>query len=849
MRQLRAFGAAVVAVASFTVVAGAQGPAAARAAVRELRETGKYDEAIAAARRADLAPELGELLRLTGQTTEAQRVLTAARMRPRADSLLVILQLGLLREELGASSEAFRDYDRLIAAYNTIGARLTSAELAAVGTAVERLSATDSRLARDALRAYDEAIAADPGNVDARLAVGSLFLSRYNGSEAQAAFEEILARDSLEPRALLGLARAARFSGTGGVNALLERSLEINPRLTEARVFRAELLSEVDDYEGARREIARALEVNPRSAATLGTQAAVAWLAGDSAAFEGTRRALLERNPRSAIPDLAAAELAGRHRLYADAARFARRAVTLDSLSWRGWALLGINELRLGRMDSGRVHLEKAFAGDPFDVWTKNTLDLLDTLGTFPSRAFPRFRVVADAAEVDALAPYVGALAEEAYASMAARYGVRAPPIRVEVFRRHADFSVRTMGLVGLGALGVSFGPVVAMDSPSARPRGEFNWGSTLWHEIAHSFHMALSGHRVPRWFTEGLAVYEERLARPGWGDDPSPAFLAAYKEGRLLPVSRLNDGFVRPAYPEQVGFSYVEASLVCEFLVERHGFDALVRMLRGYGNGMTTPRVFEEVLGVDLDAFDRTFTDWLERKFATQLASLGAHSEGSAAPRSPAAVLALARQNPGDFRAQLLAGQVLVRDGRLTDAVPLLERAKSLLPEYAEADGPYRLLARVARDRGDLRRAEAELAAMTARNERSYEAHLELADVRLALGDSAGALRALDALMYVDPTEPDAHARLAELAEARGETAIAVREWRVLVALDPADPVTAYYRLARAELRAGNRDAARRAVLRALERAPGFEPALELLLELRSDGSDGSDGNDGRMT
>jgi len=85
-----------------------------------------------------------------------------------------------------------------------------------------------------------------------------------------------------------------------------------------------------------------------------------------------------------------------------------------------------------------------------------------------------------------------------------------------------------------------------------------------------------------------------------------------------------------------------------------------------------------------------------------------------------------------------------------------------------------------------------------------------------------------------VDPSEPEVHARLAELAEARGETAMAVREWRVLVALDPADPVTAYYRLARAELAAGNREAARKAVLRALEQAPGFEPALELLLELR---------------
>ena len=817
-----------------TAPALAQSTTAARAQVRQLRDAGKYDDAIAVARRADLAAELGELLRVTGDRAAAQRVLNAARAQARPDSLLVILQMGLLREELGAREGAFRDYDRLIAAYNARQGSLTSAELTAVGIAVERLSVTDPQLARDALRAFDEAIAADPGNLDAHLAVGALFLSRYNGGEAQSTFEAVLARDSLHPVALLGLARVARFTGRGGVSGLLERSLEVNPRFVDVRILRAELLSEVDDYAGARQEVARALEVNPRSIAALSTQAAVAWLAGDSAGFRAARRAVLEGNPHTAVPDLTAAELAGRHRLYADAKRFARQAVIRDSLAWRGWALLGINELRLGQMDSGRVHLEKAFAGDPFDVWTKNTLDLLDTLDAFPARAFPRFQVVADAAEINVLAPYVGALAEEAYGSMAARYGVSAPPIRVEVFRRHADFSVRTMGLVGLGALGVSFGPVVAMDSPSARQRGEFNWGSTLWHEIAHSFHMAASGHRVPRWFTEGLAVYEERMARPGWGDDASPDFLAAHQAERLLPVSRLNDGFVRPAYPEQLGFSYYQASLVCEWIAAEHGFAALVRLLRAYGNGHDTPRAFREVLGVELERFDRTFSAWLDRKFATQLAALAPHGEGMVAQPSPAAVLARAGSNPGDFRLQLRAGQLLVRDGRAREAVPFLERAKALFPEYAEADGPYYLLARLARERGDLRAAERELAAMTTRNERSYDAHRELADVRLALGDSTGALRAFDALMFVDPTDPDAHGRLAELADALGEVALSVREWRVLVALDPADPVTAYYRLARAELAAGNRAGARQAVLRALERAPGFEPALELLLELR---------------
>jgi len=74
-------------------------------------------------------------------------------------------------------------------------------------------------------------------------------------------------------------------------------------------------------------------------------------------------------------------------------------------------------------------------------------------------------------------------------------------------YRRHADFSVRTVGLAGLGALGVSFGSTLAMDAPSARPPGDFNWGSTAWHELTHAFTLGASGHRVPRWLSEGLSV------------------------------------------------------------------------------------------------------------------------------------------------------------------------------------------------------------------------------------------------------------------------------------------------------------------------------------------------------
>ena len=128
--------------------------------------------------------------------------------------------------------------------------------------------------------------------------------------------------------------------------------------------------------------------------------------------------------------------------------------------------------------------------------------------------------------------------------------------------------------LPGLGALGVTFGEVVAMDSPSARKPGDFNWGSTLWHEMSHVFILMVTNHRVPRWFTEGLAVHEEGERSPEWKDRVTPEVLLAIRDKKLLPVATLDRGLVSPEYPSQVIVSYFQAGSICDFVKEKWGED-----------------------------------------------------------------------------------------------------------------------------------------------------------------------------------------------------------------------------------------------------------------------------------
>ncbi|HEX7049957.1 MAG TPA: tetratricopeptide repeat protein [Longimicrobiales bacterium] len=814
----------------------------------------------------ELANTLGEVLYARGKVEEAEAAFRTAIDGGATDVADARVNLAILLERRGARAQAREIFDSFINFYNRGDAR-TAEALTAVGTAVRHLGNRDPALFHDAVRAYREAIAADSTDQEARLLLAELLLDKYNSTDAQTVLREVLRVNPRHPRALLALARAKRFDGSSEALELVQTSLEVAPDYVPALVFLAALRLELEDDAGALEHAEHALDVNPASLEALAILAATHFLRGDTAAYEATRQRALALDPGFAELYNTLAELAARQRRYAEAVTLAQRAVALDSTSWRGYGLLGLNQLRTGRLDSARTNLETAFAGDPYNVWIKNTLDLLDTFGEYESRETPRFELFLHGREADLLFPYMAEIAEQAYDTLSARYGYRPdPPVRVEVYPRHADFSVRTVGLAGLGALGVSFGNLLVLDSPAAREAGSFNWASTLWHEFAHAITLGMTDHLIPRWFSEGLSVLEERRARPSWGMGVTPDFLAAYAAGKLLPIERLNDGFVRPSYPQQVMHAYYQASLVAEMIERDHGFDAIRAMLDAYREGRSTEAVFRDVLGTSLEDFDDAFDAYLEERFGARLAALGSlldavAADGDAAgadggigvkaagPTSPEEAVRRADAEPGDFLAQLTAGRALLDTDDPAAARPYLERARDLFPEYAGPDSPYRLLARLETELGRPRAAAAALEAQTARNEADYTANVELAGLLETLGDAAGAAAALERAATIYPYEIEMHARLAGLYERLGDAAGLVRERRAIVALEPVDRAGALYDLARAYLEAGDTAAARREVLRALEIAPGFAEAQDLLLRLHreSGGAAHLDRKDGR--
>jgi Tfp pilus assembly protein PilF len=100
--------------------------------------------------------------------------------------------------------------------------------------------------------------------------------------------------------------------------------------------------------------------------------------------------------------------------------------------------------------------------------------------------------------------------------------------------------------------------------------------------------------------------------------------------------------------------------------------------------------------------------------------------------------------------------------------------------------------------------------------------------------GDIAGARQAFEGALYIRPMDLDEHQKFGELLLNQKQYGPAVREFEALIALNTPDKAGAYTKLAESDFGRGDRQSAKANVLKALEIAPSYEPALELLLKVR---------------
>ena len=734
------------------------------------------------------------------------------------------LEFGLLLARVGRAEEAVPYFESVIG----MGARSRRAlDQYRAGLASRALG-----LYRQANTFLRGAALASPSDPAIQTVWAELFLEKYNTQDAVRSFQDALTLDDEWAPAHVGMARSLADENPPQARASAHRALEIDAANVDAHLFLAQQELGDRNPDGALESIEQALEINPASLETRALLAAMAYLDDRVDDFEAEVTRALEINPRFGDIYRLAGSYAARAYRFPEAVTLVRRALELDPYNIRAHAELGLHLLRTGDEPGAREALERAFADDPFDVITFNLLSMMDELAEFETFEQGDVIVRLHHNEAPVLREYVIDLAQEALDSLAARYQMEVEgPILIEVFPQHDDFAVRNLGLPGMiGALGACFGRVVTMDSPRARPPGEFNWRATLWHEIAHVITLQMSNQRVPRWLTEGISVYEEQRARPEWGRDQELAFARALNEDQVLALRDLNGGFSRP---ETISLAYFQASVLVEHLIDRHGEPALHELLRAYGEGLETEEALER-LDLDFDTLQVTFDAAVEARFGDLRRALRQLDEEAPEPESPdrvAAMSELAEKYPGRFSVQFSLGLALRAAGDLDGALDALERAAELAPMATGIDSPRGVIAAIAQEQGDRERAMLELELLLAHDHTSIDAARELAALAEEAGDERRMELAYDRIVGIDPFDAIPHQAIGRLALAQGEIGVAAREFRAALAAGPVDRVAAHCDLAETHLLAGDLDAAKREALAALEIAPTYERAQELLL------------------
>jgi tetratricopeptide (TPR) repeat protein len=655
-------------------------------------------------------------------------------------------------------------------------------------------------------------LATQPANSKALYKVrwGMLLHERFNDADAAGLFREALAKDPSNAAAYVGLAAVSADGFDGTAAEYLQKAMAFDPKLAEAHELMADVALANDDRNMAAAEADKAIALENDALDAMAIHAALELIADHPPdAWFAKIQAI---NPHYGEAYARVAHHLELHYRYEDAVIYYRRAIEIDPRLWAGHSALGIDLMRLGKEDEPFKELQLSYDNGYRDAATVNSLRLLDSYKNFETFRDATTILKLNKTEAAVLLPYLQSELHSILATYNEKYQMKlSGPVQVEVYPNHEDFAVRTMGMPGLGALGVTFGEVVAMDSPSARTPGDFNWGSTLWHEMSHVFILSATHHRVPRWFTEGLAVHEEGERSPEWKDRVTPEVLLAIRDKKLLPVSNLDRGFVYPEYPSQVVVSYFQAGSICDFIKAKWSEGKLLEMVHSYGNLQTTPQVIEHDLATSPDEFDKQYFAWINQKYGAQ----AAHFD--------------------EWRGKLKALFAAAKQKQYDTVVQQGPAILALYPEYVGDANVYELMADAYKTRGDAKAEAAILTAYEHQGGQMPDVLKRLAALQQAAGQTAEASATLERVTYIYPVkDADLHKRLGDLRYAQKQYDGAIREYNALVASHPVDKAGAEFALAQAYLATGQRDKAEESVLAALETAPGYRPAQKLLLELQ---------------
>lgn len=160
-------------------------------------------------------------------------------------------------------------------------------------------------------------------------------------------------------------------------------------------------------------------------------------------------------------------------------------------------------------------------------------------------------------------------------------------------------------------AIGVYWGGTIRVLTPGAwvgesdpgRFREIFVSSGPMVHEFTHLMVDYLTGGNYPRWFTEGVAQYEEyKLTGFEFND------MAGSLRQQLYSMKELSADFDN--LPNQ-SLAYKEAYTAVRYIVNQHGEKALYDLIKKLGGGMDFDLALQEILQLNSAEFEACWQEW----------------------------------------------------------------------------------------------------------------------------------------------------------------------------------------------------------------------------------------------
>ena len=688
---------------------------------------------------------------------------------------------------------------------------------------------------------YSNIMETRPRFIGGFINAGDLALRYGSYDLAKQYFTTALELDETDENALSGLAETYWRAHDARLDEVMKKLIELYPRNFNTWIIQTEQWLDLGDTQKAYEVIEQALEVNPNHLHIRSLKAAAHFLDDDISAMKKLQAQVLTFNPSCSDVFQIPGRIASRHYRFKEGTALQQQALEVNPGDHKARAEYALNLLRLGQDAPGKENLEAAFESDPYNVQSYNLLQMLDSLDQFETIERGPFILQLPKDESAVIADEALDLLQEAFDLYQKKYQVELEtPIYIQVFDNHDDFMVRSVGLPGnIGFMGICFGRLVTMDSPSAREPRTMNWASVLWHEFTHVITLQKTNNRMPRWLSEGISVYEELERSPAWGQKMDLQYKQFIDSEDLPGVEDLETYFIQPKTGMHVMLGYFFSAEFVKFYTKQYGVDALVSALGAIADGADTIESLAEASSESVGRINRAFSSYLNERLAPYKNLPAIENEKNlieemwdyVQKREPEIEQWIDKDSP--YTNAMRQGVDALRDEKWDAAETHLREAHELFPDYASDGAPLKLLIQMYEKNGDSEKMKEALQREVAWDATNFDARIKLMALFQKGQEWDAALKTANLAIEIDPFDLNIHKKMYDLfiqLEQFGDAAeCALR----LQALDPARRLD--YQMQRIGLLQKIQDwsRAKHEVVLVLEEFPHHRKAQEKLLQI----------------